>query len=328
MGASMRRREFITALGSTAAWSIEVWAQQGNRIPRVSVILPGANRRYEAFFAALTKALLELGWTDGKNIQIDYHFAGMDGPRTGAVANEVVSLKPDVILAGGASIAAAVQRVTNNIPIVFVWVADPVAIKLVASLSRPGANITGFSRYEPPLAGKHVEILKEIIPGMTAVADMFSSTQHAVVDPWLKAAAQYHAVELISAPVSNDADIEHVISSLGDKRTIGLIVHGEAFFASRRDLIYSLTMRYHVVSISAFRYFVDAGGLISYGDDLVEQFRQAAGYIDRILKGTSPADLPVQLPAKYEMVINLKTATAMGITIPPALLARADEIIE
>ena len=253
----------------------------------------------------------------------------MDDLRRQVVATEVVSLMPNVILAAGPSIAATFQRETNKIPTVFVWVSDPVAIKLVASLSHPGGNITGFSIYEPSLAGKHVEILKELNPGMTGVTVMFSSPDRlAIIDPWLKAAAQYHAVELVSALVKNDADIEHVISSLGDKRTIGLIVQGEAFFAARRDFIQFLTTHYHVLSISAFRYFVEAGGLISYGDDLVEQFRLAAGYIDRILKGARPTDLPVQSPTKYEMVINLKAAKEMGITISPALLARADEVIE
>jgi putative ABC transport system substrate-binding protein len=328
----MNRREFITFIGGAAAsWPLGARAQQGNRIPRVGFLFPGAKgRNYDRFVTTLTKTLLELGWTEGKNIQIDYRVADNDFAQIKALAREIVRLKPDVILASTTPAVAAFQRETRNIPIVFIGVTDPVASRLVASLSHPGGNITGFSNYEPTLVGKHIEILKEITPGMTAVSDMFNpdTGRHAIVGPSLGAVAQHLTVELISAPVSNDSDIEHVISSIGDKGTIGLDFPGEPFFEARYDLIISLTTRYHAPTISTFRLFVEAGGLISYGNDQTEQRRQAVGYIDRILKGANPADLPVQEPTKFQMVINLKTAKAMGITIPPTLLARADEVIE
>jgi putative ABC transport system substrate-binding protein len=250
-----------------------------------------------------------------------------------AFAKELLSLKPDVILAHTARVVAEFQRKTKNIPVVFVSVTDPVASGFVASMSHPGGNITGFSNFEPTLVSKHIEILKEILPGMTAVSEMFypdNPDRHAITHPILEAAAQYHGVELISAPVRNDSDIDRAISGLGDHSTKGLIVAGEPFFGSQHnlDLIVQLTTRYRVPTVYSFRFSVEAGGLISYGNDLIEQFGKAAGYIDRILKGADPADLPVQAPIKFELVINLKTAKALGLEIPPTLLARADEIIE
>jgi putative ABC transport system substrate-binding protein len=230
-------------------------------------------------------------------------------------------------------LVAELHHETKTIPIVFVSVTDPVASGFVASLSHPGGNITGFSNFEPSLVGKHIEILKEIMPGMTAVSDMFNPVTNPAhlssLHPILEAAARQHAVELIPAPVRSDADIESVLSSLRDKPTTGLIVAGDPFLNARLDLITSLMTRYRVISITPFRFFVERGCLISYGSsDLIEQYGKAAVYIDRILKGANPADLPVQSPTKFEMVINLKTAKAMGLTLSPSLILRADEVIE
>ena len=331
----MQRREFITLIGGAAtAWPLTARAQQGARIARIGVLFAARADKDTSskFVETFTKSLLELGWVDGQNIRIDNRFADYDVAQAQVLAGELIKLKPDVILAINTLVVAAFQRETKSVPIVFVAVTDPVASGFVASLSHPGGNITGFSNFEPTLVAKHIEILKEINPGMTTVLDMFNpdiNLAHlASVYPIVEAAARYHSVELVAAPVRSDADIERVISSLRDKSTTGLIVAGEPFLRQRLDLITSLTTRYRIPSVFAFRPFAEGGGLISYGSDLIEQYRQAAVYIDRILKGANPADLPVQLPTRFEMVINLKTAKAMGLTMPSVLLGRADEVIE
>jgi putative ABC transport system substrate-binding protein len=332
----MQRREFITLIGGAAAWPLGASAQQPAKMPRVGVLLVAAanNPATEGFLANFKNALQELGWTDGKNIRIDYRtVAPSDVEQVQVLAKELLSLKPDVILAHNSLVVAAFQRETKSTPIVFVSVTDPVVSGFVASLSHPGGNITGFSNFDPTLVGKYIEILKEIVPGMTGVIEMFNPSnadRFTTTHPVLEAAARYYAVDLTPTPVRNSSDIERVISSLADKPTIGLIVAGEPLFAGRQilDLIVSLTIRYRVPAIYSFRFLAAAGGLISYGNDLFDSFRRAPTYIDRILKGTNPSDLPVQLPTKFEMVINLKTAQAMGLAIPPALIARADEVIE
>src|ERR1700730_16511402 len=332
----MRRREFVTLLGgAAAAWPLAATrAQQGARMPRIGVLFAARAGKDTSskFVEPFTKSLLELGWVDGQNIKIDYRFADYDVAQAQVLARELINLKPDVILAINTLVVAAFQHETKSVPIVFVAVTDPVASGFVASLSHPGGNITGFSNFEPTLVAKHIEILKEISPGMTTVLDMFNPDINlaylASVYPVVEPAARYHSVEHVAAPVRSDADIERIISGLRDKSTTGLIVAGEPFLRQRLDLIVSLTTRYRIPSVFAFRPFAEGGGLISYGSDLIEQNRQAAVYIDRIMKGANPADLPVQLPTKFEMVINLKTAKAMGLTLSPALLGRADEVIE
>jgi putative ABC transport system substrate-binding protein len=331
----MRRRQFIALVGgAVVAWPLAARAQQGARMPRIGVLFAARAGKDTAsvFIEAFTKSLLQLGWVDGQNIKIDYRFAGYDVAQAQALARELVNLKPDLILAINTLVVAALQRETKSIPIVFVAVTDPVASGFVASLSHPGGNITGFSNFDPTLVAKHIEILKEISPGITTVLDMFNPDTNlaylASIYPVVEAAARYHGVEHVAAAVRSDADIERVISGIRDKSATGLIVAGEPFFRDRLDLITSLTTRYRIPSVFAFRNFAEAGGLSSYGSDLFEQYRQAAVYIDRIMKGANPADLPVQLPTKFEMVINLKTAKAMGLAMPPALLARADEVIE
>ena len=329
----MKRRDFITLVGgAAAAWPLKAQAQQPERMPQLGVLVQGQKGQVLGAWEAFTDALRQLGWSDGNNIQIVDRWAANDAAQVHVLATELVSLKPDIIFAVNTLVVAALQHETGAIPIVFVSVTDPVASGFVASLSHPGGNITGFSNFEPTLVGKHIEILKEIAPGITAASDMFNPDTNPAhlssIYPALEAAARHHAVELIPAPVRNDADIKRVISSLGDKPTTGLLVAGEPFLNVRLDLITSLTTRYRVVSVCPFRLFVERGCLISYGNDLVEQYGKAAAYVDRILKGANPADLPVQAPTKFQMVINLKTAKAMGLTVPPMLLARADEVIE
>jgi putative tryptophan/tyrosine transport system substrate-binding protein len=332
----MRRREFVALLGgAAAAWPLAATrAQQGARMPRIGVLFAArvGKDTSSKFVEPFTKSLLELGWVDGQTIKIDYRFADYDVAQAQVLARELINLKPDVILAINTLVVAAFQHETKSVPIVFVAVTDPVASGFVANLSHPGGNITGFSNFEPTLVAKHIEILKEISPGMTTVLDMFNPDINlaylASIYPVVEAAAQYHSVQHVAAPVRSDADIERVISGLRDKSTTGLIVAGEPFLRQRLDLIVSLTTRYRIPSVFAFRPFAEGGGLISYWSDLIEQYRQAAVYIDRIVKGANPANLPVQLPTKFEMVINLKTAKAMGLTLPPALLGRADEVIE
>jgi putative tryptophan/tyrosine transport system substrate-binding protein len=328
----MKRREFITLVGGTALLPLSLRAQQPDRIYRIGVLTLGTNGELSAQQRAVfTKTLMELGWTEGKNIQIDQRWAANDVARIPALARELLSLKPDVILVQGTPTVATLQRETKTTPIIFVSVTDPVLSGAVASLSHPGGNVTGFSNFEPTLAGKYVEILKEITPGMTAVVVMSNPDNFAnFITRSLEAAARYHGVELVSAPARDASEIEGVISGLGDKPTTGLFVSGDPLFGSGANLALtvSLAIRYRVRAVYSFRHFVEAGGLISYGNDLVEQYRQAAAYVDRILRGANPADLPVQAPTKFEMVINLKTARTMGLTIPPTLLARADEVIE
>jgi putative tryptophan/tyrosine transport system substrate-binding protein len=329
----MRRREFICLVGGVTAWPVTGRAQQPKRLRRVGVLFSGSKKN-KLTVAGFTNTLHELGWMDGKNIHIDYRWVEANVARLEPSAKELINLHPDVILAETTPVVAAVQRETKTIPIVFVAVGDPVGSGFVESLAHPGGNTTGFANFEPASSAKYIEILKEIDPGMTAVWDMFNpdynNARLTLIHPFLEAAARHHAVELIAAPVRSDADIERVIIGLGDKPTTTscLIVAGEPFLILRNDLITSLAISYRIPAVYSFRTSVAAGGLISYGNNLTEQVRQAAGYVDRILKGENPADLPVQLPTKYEMIINLKTAKVMGLTVPPTLLARADEVIE
>jgi putative tryptophan/tyrosine transport system substrate-binding protein len=331
----MQRREFITLAGcAAAAWPVATRAQNVERQRRIGVLFAGPRGSGEnnAYVDKFTETLSKLGWTVGQNIQIDFRWADNDLAKMRAISIELLNLKPDVILAVTTPVVAAFQANTNSIPIVFTVVSDPVASGFVQSFAHPGGNITGFSNFEPTLVGKYIEILKEINQGITSILDMSNpDTDRArtlVMVPLLEAAARYYAVELINAPVRSDSDIERVITNLADKPAMGLIVAGNPFLQERLRQITTLAQRYRVAAIYSFRFWVDAGGLVSYGIDLTQQFPQAAVYIDRILKGANPADLPVQAPTKFEMVINLKTAKAMGLTIPPTLLARADEVIE
>jgi ABC-type uncharacterized transport system substrate-binding protein len=325
----MRRREFITLLGgAAAAWPLAVRAQQGERMRRIGVlqILAENDPEWVARQAAFEQALQALGWSKDRNVRIDYRSAGGDPNRVRKYAAELVALAPDVILTSGNLTVVSLLQVTRTIPVVFVQVVDPVGGGLVESLARPGGNATGFTQFEYSLSGKWLELLKEIVPRVSRVAVIRDPTaihgigQFAVI----QAVAPSLGVEL--RPI-NPAEIERPLAAFAGSSNGGLIVTsgGTAFV---RDLIVPLAARHRLPAVYPYRYYVTDGGLVSYGPDTIHQFRRGAGYVDRILKGEKPADLPVQAPTKYELVINLKTARALGLTVPPTLLARADEVIE
>jgi len=329
----VNRRAFITLLGSATAWPLAARAQQGDRMRRIGVLIvfsendSSSQRRVAAFQQGLAK----LGWTVGRNLQIDYRWAISDDERARAAAAELLALGPDVILANATTALAASQRATRAVPIVFIGVSEPIAQGFVASLAHPDGNITGFTNLEPSMSAKWLELLKEIAPGVTRVAVMFKpALSHAIplFQDSLKLAAPKFGVELIEAPVHDSAEIEAVLTRLGREPGGGLILLPDTFLASNLKLILEIAAHHQLPAIYPFRYFVGAGGLMSYGPDVDDQFRQAAGYVDRILRGEKPGDLPVQQPTKFEFVINLKTARALGLDVPPMLLARADEVIE
>lgn len=330
----MKRREFVALLGGVAA-SMPFQAQaQLTPMPLIGVLLLNAKEHpiTVVSVAAFTKSLSEFGWTDGKNVRIEYRWAASDNARIQTFAAELVGLQPNVMVGQGTAVIAALARETKTIPIVFISIADPIQSGLVASLPHPGGHVTGFANFEPSLAAKWIELLRDIVPRLSRASFMFypgAGLKQTAQQP-LELAARSHGIELIAAPAQNEADIERAIAGLAGDTTAGLIVAGDPFFGSQRnlDLVTTLAVRYRVPAIYAFRLFAEGGGLISYGNDLLDQYRQAPGYIDRILRGANPADLPVQMPTKFELIINLKTAKAMGIEIAPTLLARADEVIE
>jgi putative ABC transport system substrate-binding protein len=332
----MRRREFITLLGSaTVAWPLAAHAQQSAPMRRIGVLSGNAegDPQVKTYLAAFTKALAELGWTGGRNIRIDLRFAAADVDRIEAFAKELVGLQSDLIVGSATPIVAALQRQTKTIPIVFVTVSDPVGSGFVASLPRPGGNTTGFINIESSLSGKWIEMLKDIVPRVARAALMFNPETAPYFAYYLQpfeAAARSYAVEPIAAPVRSAADIERVVASLGDRQDAGLVVMPDVFTDTMRnlDLIISLAARYRAPVIYPYPYMVAAGGLVSYGTDNADLWRRAASYVDRILKGAKPADLPVQLPTKFELAVNLKTAKALGLDMPATLLGRADEVIE
>ena len=329
-----KRREFIALVGGAAAWPRAAHAQQGERIRRIGVLIALSESEPEgqAWILALKRRLQELGWAEGRNVRIDYRWSGADVGRMQAFAKELVSLQPDVIVAQSTPPVQALLRETRVIPIVFVTVSDPVGSGFVASMARPGGNVTGFSNFEPTMGGKWLEMLKEVKPGMARVAMMFNPETAvgggSFYNRAFETAAATLSVEPIVMAVRRDTEIEGAIAAFAQKPDSGLIVVSDTFAVVNRELIVSLTTRYRLPAIYPFRFFASIGGLISYGIDLKDQFPRAASYIDRILKGEKPGDLPVQAPTKFELVINLKTAKAIGLTIPEAFLARADEVIE
>jgi putative ABC transport system substrate-binding protein len=328
----MKRREFIAGLGGAAAWPLAARAQQGDRVRRIGVLGPydendpDGKLRYSAF----TQALAGSGWTNGRNVQIDLRWAGADINRIRALAQELVGLQPDIIVTSGTRATVAVQRETRTIPIVFAVLSDPVASGIVARLDRPGGNITGFGSLEASLGGKWLELLSEIAPGLKRAAIMFNpgNTPVSIFMPTLETAARSLKVALITAPVHDDVEIEKAIIDLGGKSGGGLVVLGDAFMGAHRAPIISAAARYNVPAVYSQSVFARDGGLLSYGVDQVDPFRRAASYVDRILRGAKPAELPVQLPTKFEMVVNRETAKALGLAIPPSILLRADEVIE
>jgi putative ABC transport system substrate-binding protein len=329
----MIRREFITLLGGAAvAWPLAARAQQGDRVRRIGVLMaydendPEGKRRV----SALTQALADLGWTDGRNARVDLRWTGADINRIRALAQELVGLQPDIVVANTRTVTLALQRETRTIPIVFVGTGDPVAQRLVPRLDRPGGNITGFGTVEASLGGKWLQLLSEIAPGLTRAAIMFNPDTGPVSSfmPSLEMAARSLKVEPIIAPVHSDVEIETALVELGREPGGGLVVIAGAFTSTHRAPIISAAARNNVPAVYAYSYYVRDGGLLSYGPDPVDEFRRAATYVDRILRGAKPSELPVQLPTKFEMAVNRKAATALGLAIPPSILLRADEVIE
>jgi putative tryptophan/tyrosine transport system substrate-binding protein len=330
----MRRREFIAALGSAAAWPLAARAQQPDRMRRVGVLMDTAesNSDGQARIAAFRQVLQGLGWTEGRNVLIDYRWGGGDVERTHAYAAELVSFKPDVIFAYAGAQLAPLSRETKTIPIIFVGASAPLEDGYIASYSRPGGNITGFTQYEPSMVGKWLATLKEVAPAIVRVALMVNPDtaiqRGTFYSSAFKNAAAALAVEPIAANVHSASDIETDMATLGRQPDGALIVAPETFTTANRELIIALAARHQLPAIYALRPFPLSGGLMSYGPDTVDTVRRAASYIDRILRGEKPADLPVQRPTKFELVINIKTAKALGLTIPETLLATADEVIQ
>jgi putative ABC transport system substrate-binding protein len=328
----MKRREFVTLLGgAAAAWPLAAKAQQA-RVRRLGALLGIAENDPEtkSRLAAFRQGLRDLGWIEGRNISIDYRFGSADDVnRTGALAQEVVGLQPDIILTAGTPATVAVQRETRTIPIVFANVADPVASGLVAHLNRPSGNITGFANFEATLGGKWLELLSEIAPGLKRAAIIFNPDTAPVSTymPSFEAAARLLKIVPIPAPVRNDVEIDAAIIAFVREPGGGIVVMPGTFTNTRRALIAAMA-RNNLPAVYGFSYFVRDGGLLSYGPDSVDIFRRSATYVDRILRGAKPAELPVQFPTKFEMVVNLKTAKALGLTIPETFLVRADEVIE
>jgi putative ABC transport system substrate-binding protein len=328
----IRRRNFITLLGGVAAWPLAARAQQGNRVRRIGVLLAGVGTPSGPIAAAFIQTLAELGWTDGRNVRIDFRWGGGDINRIRVLAQELVGLQPDIILTTGAATTAAVQRETPTIPIVFASVTDPVATGIVPRLNRPGGNVTGFANMETSLGGKWLELLSEIAPGLKRAAIMFNlaTVATSAYMPSLETAARSLNVTLIPAPVHSDAEIETAIMALGREPGGGLVAMPDVWMQipPHRASIISAAARNNLPAVSWLPEFARNGGLLSYGIDELDVFRRAAAYVDRILRGEKPGDLPVQLPTKFEMVVNRKTATALGLAIPPSILLRADQVIE
>jgi len=328
----VRRREFITLLGAAAAWPLAARAEQTERKRRIGVLmnLAADDAQSMARIAAFLQGLQQLGWTDGQNVAIEYRWGGGDPERIRKFAAELVALAPDVILAVGALTVLPLQQVSRTVPIVFANVTDPVGAGIVANLARPGGNATGFLTFEYGISAKWLELLKQIVPGTTRAAVLRDPTIIASISQFaaIQSVAPSLGVELTPIDTRNPGDIERAVVAFAREPNAGLIVVTGTSAIIHRELIISLASRHRLPTVYPLRYYVTSGGLMSYGPDVIDFYRRAAGYVDRILKGEKPADLPVQAPTKYELVVNLKTAKGLGFEIPPTLLARADEVIE
>jgi putative ABC transport system substrate-binding protein len=331
----MQRREFITLLGGVAAaWPLAARAQQTDRVRRIGVLMGIAESdpARQSFVSAFTQALSDLGWRDGGNIRIDYRWGAGDSDLIRSLARELVELQPDLIVGHTTPVVAALKKQTHTIPIVFTQVSDPVGNGFVASFAEPGGNITGFTNLESSMSSKLMELLKEVAPGITRVALMFNPETAPDGGSYflrpIEAAAPALNVKMIPAPVRNAAEIDTVLTAIAHEPGTGLIVMPDVFVLAHREQILALAEQHRLPAAYAYRLFAASGGLMSYGTDLPDLFRRAAPYVDRILKGAKPAELPVQQPTKFEFVINLKAAKALGITVPPTVLTRADEVIE
>jgi putative tryptophan/tyrosine transport system substrate-binding protein len=327
----MRRREFIALLGGAASWPLVARAQRAQRMKRIGVLFvqrPG-DPEGQARLAAFTQALRQLGWIDGDNMRIDTRWAVDDTERRRG-AEELVALAPDVILASASLSVAALQRVTHSIPIVFANVIDPVGAGFVKSLARPGGNTTGFTAFEYSISGKWLELIREMAPRVTRVAVLRDPSFAAGIGSFaaIQSAASSSTVELSVIDTRDTGEIERDLNALAREPNGAVIVTPSPSAVSQRELIIALATRHRLPNVYPYRYYPASGGLASYGPDANDEHKRAAAYVDRILKGEKPADLPVQLPTRYDLVINLKTAKALGLTIPPNLLALADEVIE
>jgi putative ABC transport system substrate-binding protein len=328
----MRRREFISLLGGAAAWPLAARAQQRERIRRIGVLMPLAadDAAAQARNAAFLQGLQQLGWTIGQNVQIEYRWSGGNDELTRRYGAELAAVAPEVILATGSASMAPLLQATRTVPIVFAIVPDPVGAGFVDSLARPGSNATGFTSFDYGIGAKWVELLKEIAPRVTRAAVLRDPAIAGGIGVWgaIQTAAPSLALEVNPVNMRDAGEIERALTAFARSPNGGLIVTGSPLAFVHRDLIVSLAARHKLPAVYLERYLVTAGGLISYGPDFLDQYRRAAGYVDRILKGEKAADLPVQTPTKYELVINLKTAKAIGLDIPTSVLARADEVIE
>jgi putative ABC transport system substrate-binding protein len=336
MAFDIGRRQLISALGGAViAWPLAARAQQTERVRRIGVLVASAedDREMQARLAAFRQALEKLGWSEGHNVRIEYRFAGGSGVQIQPLVKELLALQPEVIVAQSPPIASAFQRESGAIPIVFLSVGNPIGLGFIASLARPGGNLTGLTTYEASIAGKWLAMLKEIAPDLSRAAIVGSprAESQSNFDYYLGGAGAPAAslgIELLPSPFETAADVEHDIKSFADKPNGGLIVLPDPATQLHRDLIIALAGQHHLPAVYNARGFVAAGGLMSYGIDRVDEFRQVAFYVDHILRGDKPADLPVQAPTKYETIVNLKAARAIGLTVPPGLLVAADEVIE
>ena len=331
----MRRREFITFIGgAAAAWPLAAHGQQPERLRRIGVLMslaagdPVAHRE----IMALHQGLQELDWTDGRNMKIEYRWAAGDIDRMRTLAKELVGLQPEVIVARATPVADALARETRTIPIVFAQLSDPVGSGLVSSLAHPGGNVTGFTNVESSMSAKWLQLLKEIAPSVARATFIFNPATAPTrgsffLEPF-EAAAPSLGVQAIATSVQSAGDIERAFGAAAREPGGGVIVMPDTFILGHRELVVGLAVRHRLPAVYPFTFWVPAGGLMSYGSDSPDLFRRAAAYVDRILKGAKPADLPVQAPVKFQLAINLITAKALGLTVPPTLLARADEVIE
>jgi putative ABC transport system substrate-binding protein len=326
------RRKFITAVGgAAAAWPLVARAQQTDRMRRIGVLYGAADDPdSQARLAAFLQRLQQLGWTEGSNVRIDTRFAAGNAADTRKYAAELVALRPDVIMTSGSGTMEPLLQATRSVPIVFAVVADPVGSGFVHSLSRPSGNATGFTQFEYSLCGKWLELLKEIAPGVARAAVLRDPAIAAGIGQFavIQSVAPSVGVDVSPVNLSNAAEIERDVAALADSANGGLILTSSALSVLHRDLIITLAARYKLPAVYQERSYVAPGGLVSYGSNFLDEFPRAADYVDRILKGEKPADLPVQVPTKYELVINRKTAKALGLTVPQSILARADEVIE
>src|SRR5262245_14190254 len=333
MASYIRRRKFLATLCGAAAWPLAARAQQGGRMRRIAVLMNASSDDADgqARVIAFVQALQELGWTDGRNARIDMRWGSGDAERYRRYAQELVALAPDVILAPTGAVVAALQRATRTVPIVFTSVIDPVGAGFVANLARPGGNMTGFAAFEYGISGKWwLALLKEIAPGIQRAAVRRDAAIAAGIGQLaaIQAVAPSLGVELSPLDLRSDSELERAVAEFARVPNGGVIVTAGPAANVHRERINALMVRHRLPAVYPFRYYVESGGLVGYGPDIISQYRPAAGYVDRILKGEKPADLPVQAPTKYELVINLKTARALGLEVPPTLLARADEVIE